>query len=949
MRTLKKSLALVLALVMLLGLGVVGASADNALDNYTDADEIGDAYLEAVGVLTGLGIVDGMTETTIVPQATYTRAQAAKIITTMVLGVNGAKSCVASYAPFQDVAAEHWAAGYIAFCKEQGIIDGVTDTTFDPEGTLTGYQWAKMLLAAVGFNANNELEGSSWSLNTARIGHEVGLFDGDPAGADHTPLRREQAMLYAFNTLSKVGQVVWSDALGDYIYGYGDWVVDRYTPETTLGWSTFKLNSVEGIIVKNEGMGNKTTDIYDDYNTADGELLATISADTDAYMLYHGVRVWYVDGNKVPTDKGTGTAIYVNDLAKVTTLTCPTKTERDKLYKDVKDLYKGLTVGEDKTYDPYEVALIDNSAVSIPSAIEDNAQVYYYMTVTKLGDRDKSTVEVGNADVKYDNIWTNIDDINNGSDIIVMRAGTVYYIYAVGSTSGAVSAVRSNGDIVLTDGTVLEQSVFFTGNTDDIEETVYGHTGPNYTFVLDTHGHYISYTDKAYRAVGYYTGDLKSDFNNIWSSDVEFVALFFNVDTGKKVEVPVTRAWANEYKHDAGYYDITDELYNDSRFAPIALYDTTLGDDSSKVEADDTYNYYGYVYFESVTLSTSGWTATSKGNTVVYDADDDTIRVLVGDGEDAVCNSYSGVDAVLDDYTETFNADSITLYDVVMNTTTSPAGNKAATVIFTPEGIYDFVLSGIVFFPEGLDSSDITETGTGYIAYDSAYVNGRELDDFKVKAAVAANLDLEPGFYNFQIDASTLFVEALIPVPDQAHVTDKSQFTADADGSDIRLNKVRVANDAVIADIRGDKEELMSYTELASFMKNNFTNEAAELVYTLNSDGEIGVIYVVDANTYTATVNFAKGAEWENCTLVLPEKMTFGNWSGTHEIEVTVKNTGDWDTSGYTFQVTGSAKDGTITISSTNVDNDADTLTFTVTVSASAHDVVISALTAPGA
>ena len=70
MRTLKKSLALVLALVMLLGLGVVGASADNALDNYTDADEIGDAYLEAVGVLTGLGIVDGMTETTIVPQAT---------------------------------------------------------------------------------------------------------------------------------------------------------------------------------------------------------------------------------------------------------------------------------------------------------------------------------------------------------------------------------------------------------------------------------------------------------------------------------------------------------------------------------------------------------------------------------------------------------------------------------------------------------------------------------------------------------------------------------------------------------------------------------------------------------------------------------------------------------------------------------------------------------------
>ena len=66
MRTLKKSLALVLALVMVLGLGVVGASADNALDNYTDTGDIGDAYLEAVGVLTGLGIVDGIDRKSVV-------------------------------------------------------------------------------------------------------------------------------------------------------------------------------------------------------------------------------------------------------------------------------------------------------------------------------------------------------------------------------------------------------------------------------------------------------------------------------------------------------------------------------------------------------------------------------------------------------------------------------------------------------------------------------------------------------------------------------------------------------------------------------------------------------------------------------------------------------------------------------------------------------------------
>ena len=145
MRTLKKSLALVLALVMVLGLGVVGASADNALDNYTDTGDIGDAYLEAVGVLTGLGIVDGMTDTTIEPDGTYTRAQAAKIVATMLLGVDAADSLKATTAPFEDVPTYHWASGYIAYCVEAGIIDGYSDGTFRPNQPITRGEMAKII------------------------------------------------------------------------------------------------------------------------------------------------------------------------------------------------------------------------------------------------------------------------------------------------------------------------------------------------------------------------------------------------------------------------------------------------------------------------------------------------------------------------------------------------------------------------------------------------------------------------------------------------------------------------------------------------------------------------------------------------------------------------------------------------------------------------------------
>ena len=177
MRTLKKTLSLVLVVAMVLGLCVVGASAKDKVESFTDDyQKVGAAYQEAVGVLVGVGIIDGMTETALEPQGNYTREQAAKIIAYMLLGKSKADSLKCTVAPFDDVAASRWSAGYIAFCVEQGIIDGMTATTYEPTGTLTGFQWAKMLLCAIGFGVKGEFTGSSWSVNTACL-----LYTSDAA------------------------------------------------------------------------------------------------------------------------------------------------------------------------------------------------------------------------------------------------------------------------------------------------------------------------------------------------------------------------------------------------------------------------------------------------------------------------------------------------------------------------------------------------------------------------------------------------------------------------------------------------------------------------------------------------------------------------------------------------------------------------------------------------
>ena len=57
---------------------------------------------------------------------------------------------------FKDVAATRWSAPAIEYCATLGIIDGAGDGNFYPAGKLTGYAFAKMLLTAIGYDSEIE-------------------------------------------------------------------------------------------------------------------------------------------------------------------------------------------------------------------------------------------------------------------------------------------------------------------------------------------------------------------------------------------------------------------------------------------------------------------------------------------------------------------------------------------------------------------------------------------------------------------------------------------------------------------------------------------------------------------------------------------------------------------------------------------------------------------------
>ena len=193
----KKFLSLVLALVMTMSLVTISAGAAD----FTDDDSI--TYKEAVDVMTAIGVVDGYTDGAFQPQNPLNRGQAAKIICNLILGPTTASALAADAAPFKDVPANHVFAGYIAYCAQQGIINGYADGTFRPAATLTGNHFMKMLLGALGYDGDIEgFTGGNWTIPVAKLALGNGLDDGlvEAFNGDKV-VTREEACLFALNTL----------------------------------------------------------------------------------------------------------------------------------------------------------------------------------------------------------------------------------------------------------------------------------------------------------------------------------------------------------------------------------------------------------------------------------------------------------------------------------------------------------------------------------------------------------------------------------------------------------------------------------------------------------------------------------------------------------------------------------------------------------------------------
>lgn len=144
MRNLKKTLAVVLAFAMIFSMGIINTFA------YSDVTA-GTLVDEAVSILSNLSILTGFEDGTFRPDETVTRAQMAAIIC-RTLGYESQAESSKGETVFTDVAADHWASGYINVAQAQQIINGYGNGLFGPEDKVTYEQAVKMIVSALGYD-----------------------------------------------------------------------------------------------------------------------------------------------------------------------------------------------------------------------------------------------------------------------------------------------------------------------------------------------------------------------------------------------------------------------------------------------------------------------------------------------------------------------------------------------------------------------------------------------------------------------------------------------------------------------------------------------------------------------------------------------------------------------------------------------------------------------------
>ena len=548
MKNLKKVLALLLAVVMIMGTVAVASAKD-----YSDVKE-GDNYAEAIDVLSNLGILDGFENGNFQPDGYFTRAQAAKIVAIVHNAATNGKikgqdaiSSLYSNAqnPFVDCNG-NWALPFINYCRITGLADGMTATTYAPNRRLTGVQWLKLMLTTLNFDTAKEgYTGTGWDINVLNRANEVGLLEGLPEGWKAIEnIKRGEAAQILYNALTsflvEYGQVIksgkaldiafvsnesvsasgtllatkmgvglkrttdsfrrpgWTWSYGSWSKFYKDAPVSSYTTAVTrcqilkdMGVAENSNKSIElnGISGETKTAAGYVADYALNYYAVDGykygyKVLEHVTS--KACQVYDDTMWW----NPEFGGQGDLTEVFATEDGWVVTTIHTFLANVDAVNKNGK--YSHAT-GENSEVTVYLQMLKD-----YPNYVEDRAPMYganagdFQVKAVSTTEYAVGTKVLVNLTLKKSekdnfNYYYSIDPTDTAKAIVVGAAEA-----KTGKLTGASDA--SYPESVSIDGTKYSTNCRFVLGKDDAMK--FANYGKTYTFYFDTYGNVIGRVDE---------------------------------------------------------------------------------------------------------------------------------------------------------------------------------------------------------------------------------------------------------------------------------------------------------------------------------------------------------------------------------------------------------------------------------------------------------------------
>ncbi len=578
MLNLKKALALVLAVAMVMSFGVISASA------YTDVDD-SDSYATAVQVLSGLGIIQGYEEdNTFRPNNTITRAEAATVIV-RALGMEESAASMTGTTAFSDVAADHWASGYVNIAYQQGIIDGMGDGTFCPSNPVTYEQMVKMIVCALGYTLKAEKNGGYPSGYLA-IASQEGITKG-ASGTIGGEAKRSTVARLVYNALDVKMMEQWTyttDGKDEYTIGNKTLLNDYLDVEKFEGivTKTFVTNAVF------DGAFDEDDDDIVIY-TFDGETITAGANDSGAELLLGYAVEAYIGENDDDEDvifaiapkENKNDAVTINADVMLQDITTKANYDAAKFYyynntaKDKllnieldpglkvcfnNDIQSGYSRTDFQDYNTMSAAGILVNGGTATFIDNDNDGVYEYVIVKDYKDElvvdevevteDEITIsskngatdiniELDDEDIYYefikDGAKIDVAEIEEDDVItVVADANDVvsYYYVASNNFDGRVDEILSTGEIIIEDKEYTRSNLY----TDSIK------SGDEGKFYLNFEGK-LAYADASSTAGGDYAILIAEDTDTSFGKTTYTLKLVtaegktVKVDLADKVEV----------------------------------------------------------------------------------------------------------------------------------------------------------------------------------------------------------------------------------------------------------------------------------------------------------------------------------------------------------------------------------------------------------------------------